>query len=454
MTAEIKLSDSPLSKPGMSLWLACGTWGLGGFIYGWLFAGVRYGRDYWNFAFESLGWADWSFAAVCGLGSFALILIRGLSAGKQKNKNESNQLIRIVSAVLPAFFLISSLAVLALTFTTYDPDWQDARQGIATAFAALIAAVGVVVSVAVTYKTGEENRLAQKEIEQQKLDAEIIKTLHERLHEVIPRRYGKDSADEVSASFFQLASLYKDWETLAATSSLVDAQKDSQQRNILKILFGIHKSQEINDGGGDTPRSELEIRTLNSIIQNIFPKYLVGYENSFIFDLSYLDLSYLDFSSRDMRGSNFKGAFIKNGKFENARLEGAFLTDSILNDSVFENSYLNDAHLDGANLDNVEFKEVHLEGANLYKASMVGTDFNWTYLEGATLFSTMEMAVINLSRSQGEVTLWPHDRVIRQLASCKSLPLCSELRKILYMTDKLVNQVQDSHRTRGREIPK
>ncbi|SLE49773.1 Uncharacterised protein [Mycobacteroides abscessus subsp. bolletii] len=181
------------------MWLAAGAWGVGTVVYLWLLSGVIFPRDYRNLTFVNLGWLELIIASV--LGGVTTLMV-GKRAGMQK---ESSQLFRIVVAVLPALFFVSALAVLTLTLTTYNADWKEARQGIATAFAALIAAGGVVVSVAVTYKTGEENRLAQKEIEQQKLNAEIIKTLHERLHEIIPRRYSKDNVDEVSASFFQFA---------------------------------------------------------------------------------------------------------------------------------------------------------------------------------------------------------------------------------------------------------
>lgn len=475
MTEETTPIASPNSKPGVSVWLTAGAWGFGGFIYGWLMAGAIYRRDYQNLKFGDLGWADCAFALVCAAGVVvSFILVQQLSTKYEKLESE-NQLVRIGIAVVPTLTLVLAFAVLALTLTTYNADWKDARQGIATAFAALIAAVGVVVSVAVTYKIGEENRLAQKWIEQQKLDADLIKNLNDRLHEIIPRRYGKQ-AEEVSASYFQLAALYKDWETLSATSSLVHAQKGSQQRNILKLLFGVYQEpkteansqrpevQEQDQSAeavsrdsqkADTEartRSELDILTLNSVIQDIFPRNLDGIKNSIMFDLSYLDLSYLDFSHIDLSGSIFVGAFIKSGKFKNSRLEGVFLTGSTLKGSVFENSYLNNAHLDGANLDGVDFKEVHLEGANLHKASMVETDFIWTYLKDAILFSETDKAISNLTRSQVEGNTQPETRVIEQLASCKSLPLYSELRKIVCFTDELVKQVLTSHSARNRKI--
>lgn len=225
----------------LGFWLVTIAWVTGAFVYGWLLAGICYDREYWKLTFEALGWADWSLAGLFGC------VVGGLSfwasSAKESVQKESKQLFRIVVAVLPALFLVSALAVLTLTLATYDVYWKDARQGIATAFAALIAAVGVVVSVVVSYKTGEENRLLQKQTEQQKLDAELIKSLNDRLHEIIARRYG-DKPHEVSASYFQLAALYRDWETLADNSELVKSQKGSQQRNILKLLFGVHQESD------------------------------------------------------------------------------------------------------------------------------------------------------------------------------------------------------------------
>ncbi|WP_237243299.1 pentapeptide repeat-containing protein, partial [Rothia nasimurium] len=351
----------------LGFWLVTIAWGTGAFVYGWMLAGILYDREYWRLTFEALGWADWSLAGFFGC------VVGGLSfwasSAKESVKKESKQLFRIVVAVLPALFLVSALAVLTLTLATYDVYWKDARQGIATAFAALIAAVGVVVSVAVSYKTGEENRLLQKQTEQQKLDAELIKSLNDRLHEIISRRYG-GKPREVSASYFQLAALYRDWETLADNSELVKSQKGSQQRNILKLLFGVYQE---SDEKISSERSEVDVRTLNSVIQDIFPLFEERVDNESssaqkeeiepktpdgqqgTFDLSYLDLRGLDLSSRELTKANLVRAHLEGANLVAAHLEGAYLMGA------------------------------HLEGANLVAAHLEGTYLGSAHLEGASL---------------------------------------------------------------------
>lgn len=503
MTAETKSSDSPLSKPGMSMWLAAGAWGVGTVVYLWLLSGVIFPRDYRNLTFVNLGWLELTIASV--LGGVTTLMV-GKRAGMQK---ESSQLFRIVVAVLPALFFVSALAVLTLTLTTYNADWKEARQGIATAFAALIAAVGVVISVAVTYKTGEENRLVQKVIEQQKLDAELIKNLNDRLHDIIPRRYGKDNADEVSASFFQLASLYKDWETLAATSSLVELQKNSQQRNILKLLFGVYQEpktmsqdlrlkvhegesgefidQEQQQTATKEPfRSELDIRTLNSVIQDIFPKVqknIRGSNKSQVqerntgetedkkeaFDLSYLDLRGLNFSERGLsnanlqsthlEGANLESAHLEDANLENAHLEDANLKNAHLEDAILwdvhledaslwnahlEGAYLGDVHLEGAYLENVDLKNAilwnaHLEGAFLGGAYLEGAFLGGAHLEDTRFFRPLE--------SLGTSTI--HEQLINRLKTVKKLPEREDFLKAQDFDEALVNQIFQAHRDQG-----
>ena len=393
----------------LSFWLITLAWGTGAFIYGWLLAGTLHKREYWNFTFEALGWADWGLALICGLVAGGVSFC--ISFFTKPSDSESQQLFRIVVAVLPALFLVSALAVLTLTLATYNVYWKEARQGIATAFAALIAAVGVVVSVAVSYKTGEENRLLQKQTEQQKLDAELIKSLNDRLHEIIARRYSSKNAEGqeeisglVSASYFQLASLYKDWETLSTTSKLISQQKENQQRNILKLLFGVY--QESGDGES-SKRSEVDIRTLNSIIQDIFPSYQANDEEESqnesetketpqpSFDLSYLDLRGLDISMRDLRkanlvgarleGSNLMGVHLEKANLVGAHLEGASLRDAHLEGANLQGAHLEGAYLWGAHLEGAYLWGAHLEGAYLWGAHLEGANLRDAHLEGADL---------------------------------------------------------------------
>lgn len=333
--------------------LLVGSWAVGALIYGWLLAGLLNERNYPNLTLGSaLGMSDLALALLsCAVvGGAAWFFKR-----KKTSNSDSNRLFRIVVAVLPALFVVSALATLVLTLATYNGDWVEARQGLATAFAALIAAVGVVVSVAVSYQTGEENRLAQQENlrrqlehqreiederaqrEQNKQDAEIIKSLNDRLHEILLCRYSEDE-NERSASYFQLAALYQDWETLAASSEIVRKQKNSQQKNILKILFGVPQKK---DGELVDNRTELEVRTLNSVIQDIFPVYqksATGINNkkfaerdfeSRIFDLSFLDLRNLNFSYRDLGNSNLNCSHL-----EDSHLWGAYLKDADLGGGI------------------------------------------------------------------------------------------------------------------------
>ncbi|WP_237233357.1 pentapeptide repeat-containing protein, partial [Rothia nasisuis] len=402
-TVENRSEKRPVRGRDLSSWLVTLAWGAGFIIYAWLLSGAVFGFDYRNLIFNRKGVVVWCLAVIIVFIIGALSL-RGAPVKKSADR-ENRQLFRIVVAVLPALFLVSALAVLVLTLATYNGDWKEARQGIATAFAALIAAVGVVVSVVVSYRTGEENRIAQQENlktqlesqqrnletqlehqralendkgerEQQKLDAELIKNLNDRLHEVIARRYSsgddKDTSGLVSASYFQLASLYRDWETLSKTSDLIALQKESQQRNILKLLFGVYQESDeknstakknTSDEKNSSERSEVDIRTLNSVIQDIFPEverkknsvstsaqkedveYKTPDGQQGTFDLSYLDLRGLDLSRRDLRGANLIGA-----RLERAYLVGADLAGANLGDAHLEGAYLVGADLAGADL--------------------------------------------------------------------------------------------------------
>lgn len=484
----------------LGFWSVTIAWVTGAFVYGWLLAGILYDREYWKLTCEALGWADWGLALICGLVAGGISL--GVSWASRSRKGESKQLFRIVVAVLPALFLVSALAVLTLTLATYNGDWVDARQGIATAFAALIAAVGVIVSVAVSYKTGEENRLAQQENlktqlesqqknletqlehqrtlevekgvrEQQKLDAELIKNLNDRLHEVIARRYSsgddKDTSGLVSASYFQLASLYKDWETLSKTSDLIALQKESQQRNILKLLFGVYQG---SDEQNTSDRSEVDIRTLNSVIQDIFPSYQrnenenedepadtqetdVDSEAREIgltsFDLSYLDLRNLDLRGKDLRKANLVGAHLEAAKLQQSHLE-----EAKLNFAHLEGAELNFAHLKKANLQNSHLERAtvwlaHLEESDLQRAHLEGAELPYTYLNGVNLneaFLGDTSFFWVFDKSEDEVV---RDRIINQLKEVINLPQAQELLKAKDFDEALVDAIIRAHKEHHRE---
>ncbi|WP_237224369.1 pentapeptide repeat-containing protein [Rothia nasisuis] len=526
-----RLEEKADKNRDLSFWFVTLAWGTGAFVYGWLLAGILYDREYWKLTFEALGWADWSLAGLfgCAVGGLSF----WASSAKESVKKESKQLFRIVVAVLPALFLVSALAVLVLTLATYNGDWKEARQGIATAFAALIAAVGVVVSVVVSYRTGEENRIAQQENlktqlesqqrnletqlehqralendkgerEQQKLDAELIKNLNDRLHEIIPRRYG-DKPEEVSASFFQLAALYKDWETLASNSDFIRNQRESQQRNILKLLFGVYQEQK---GGKLSHRSELDIRTLSSVVQDILPSYELyegnprnvqnGNNESETgeilqpsFDLSYLDLRELDLSWRDLRNVNLTGAHLEGAdllaahlqgvNLQAAHLEGANLRSTSLQgvnlwDAQLQGADLGGAHLKGANLVGAHLAGANLRDAHLQRANLVAThlhkaDLRGAYLEGSNLVAAnLQGAELKDAHLQGadlggaflEDTFFSsiyenlqipeaREEVVNQLKAVEVLPNTEELLKAKDFDQALVESIIKAHKEHHSE---
>lgn len=461
----------------LGLWLVALAWGTGAFIYFWLLVGVFEKREYWNRDYWNQIYEVWSFAnlwlpLLCGF-AVAVFSFFGTLA-KKPAEGEGRQLFRIVVAVLPALFLVSALAVLTLTLATYNADWKEALQGIATAFAALIAAVGVVVSVAVSYKTGEENRLAQQnnlekqlqsqqthletqlehqraleeekgKREQQKLDAELIKNLNDRLHEIISRRYGNDS-DEVSASYFQLASLYKDWETLSEKSSLIDGQKISQQSSIIKILFGTCLSAGSEGDDQDAKnRSDREIRVLNSILNSILPNRDDDRISHVKFDFSYLNLNGLDFGNKDLRGSNFTGASMVKSRFSGTLLSESLFYEASLSCASLVKVNLNGAHLEGADLSSVIFQEVTLEGAYIYGAALEGSKFYFTNLNNLNVFTNFENQILRLDSPAGEVRESIENGVIDQFKVCAVPPMFSELQKIKNFTPELAEKIKGTH---------
>lgn len=220
---------------------------------------------------------------------------------------------------------------------------------------------------------------------------------------------------------------------------MVESQKDSQQRNILKLLFGVYQEPktgaqsrrlevQTEKQNGETvapylqqistkktSRSELDIRTLNSVIQDIFPvaqKSISETKNQVqesssgeakgkkeLFDLSYLDLSGLHFSALELSNANLQAAHLEGAKLWDAHLEGA---------------YLRGAHLEGAYLGGA-----HLEGAIFFD------------LSGSLLGSPTREQITNC------------------LKVAKRLPEYEELLKVKGFDEALVDQIIQTHRDQG-----
>ncbi|MFW0184544.1 pentapeptide repeat-containing protein [Rothia sp. CCM 9418] len=313
-------------------------------------------------------------------------------------KEKLNYIGKIIYYIVPLFTFIISIGIWTLVWSKYDGTWSNIQQGIITVFAGLIGAIGVFVTVAVNYENHEQNRNIQSEIErkrrktEQKIentrrDNETIKDLNERLHEILKNRH--DSDDGVRASsYFQLAGLYKDWGLLGKNSKIIEAQRKVQQKNILKLIFGTVSQTEEQEQKKNA-RSFLEIRTLNSVIADIFPKVsdTDEYKESFEpFDLQYADLSGLtfdevffpdrsilshaDFICSSLQGVNLQCARLQGVNLQNAELWRADLQDADLQDADLLCADLQGANLRGANFQNTELLLADLPYANLQDANL------------------------------------------------------------------------------------
>lgn len=487
-------------------WLIPATWGAGTAIYVWLLIGVFSARDY-RLDEENIDWvgalrcvAVSVLASLgCGLGVYWLL------RDKYRGHKKRPQLWSILVTVIPAVFFISALAALILTLTTYNGDWKDARQGIATAFASLIAAVGVVVSVVVTYKTGEENRQAQeknlktqldyqreeeekkRELEGKKQDSELIKNLNDRLHDIIERRYS-EKPQERSASYFQLAALYQDWELLSKNSETIRTQRDSQQRNILKILFGAYQAEVTEE----QTRTDLEVQSLNSVIKDLFARPRESRNGRDAYDLTYLDLRSLDFLGSRLEGASLGGAHLEGANLRRAHLEGASLggahlegadlswahlegadlsgahlkgatvlrwarlEGAVLRWACLEGADLSGAHLEGAFLIGAHLEGASLDGANLENSDLSYSDISSSSLAGAKLVGAV-MKNTSLERAVVEEAFFfygirpivnedTRNSVIQQLKVVAKLPSANQLLKALGGDEELFNQIVQSHR--------
>lgn len=402
MIAADKTEDTARGGRGGNKFLAW-VWGIGAAIFGWL----AVPRDYRNFTWDDLFGLGAVFALVTGVLAYCLAWKFSGRKPKEQAEQNGNQLYRIVTVVLPVIFLLLAVATLFLTLATFNGDWIEARQGLFTVFAALIAAAGAFVSVVVSYQISEENRKLQRELETKKQDAELIKTLNDRLHDILERRYSED-VDQKCASYFQLATLYKDWEALSESSALVENQKNNQQNGILRALFGVYLERS-------DLRSEQEQRVLNLVIKDIFPIYdnseleewdpdnipeCLGCSIDVSRDLSYLDLrelnlsnvclngSNLDFANLEgavLSGSHMKGADLRGVRFgfegdlqglEHVWLYGIHLQEAKLNNAYLKKAILKYSNLKGAILDNA-----NMQGADLYKSCLNNASLSYSRLE-------------------------------------------------------------------------
>ncbi|MFW0109760.1 pentapeptide repeat-containing protein [Rothia sp. P13129] len=363
-------------------------------------------------------WSDWQF----WFSDIRIICLGVIGCTLQlffiRQKEKLNYIGKIIYYIVPLFTFIISIGIWTLIWSKYDGTWSNIQQGIITVFAGLIGAIGVFVTVAVNYENHEQNRNIQSEIErkrrkaEQKIenarrDNETIKDLNECLHEILKNRHSTDENVRTS-SYFQLAGLYKDWGLLGKNSVIIEAQRKVQQKNILKLIFGTapdenaetKKCAQKNSAQVQSSflpkkvkehakRSFLEIRTLNSVIADIFPKVsdTDEYKESFEpFDLQYADLSGLNFKSVFFPvGSNLSHADLTGAELQDAHLQGAKLRGAHLQDAELQSAKLRGAHLQGANLQNAELQGAELQGAKLQRTNLQNAELQGTNLQNAEL---------------------------------------------------------------------
>lgn len=335
---------------------------------------------------------------------------------------------QILAVVLIIFLLLGGAAACLLYLATFSGDWQDARQGIATIFAALFTAVGVTASVVIAYRNGEETR----KLESQKQDAELIKNLNDRLHEILPRRQGDNEGKRV-ASYYQLAALYKDWDNLAESSLLVEKQRANQQKYILKLFFGVVNNGDNSENG----RTDWENQTINSIIPDIFPAWSeenIDSEPETIFDLEGADLRKLNFSGMDFRKAVLKSVHLEDANLSKAHLEDAILLEAHLEGAYLTNANLEDAGLMFAHLEGADLTNANLDKANLILVNLKGTKFHQPYLD-----ETLD---------KGTKVRW---RVVVQLSGAQ-YPYDSRLLEAHGFDQDLVDEIMEAHQKRKAEL--
>ncbi|MFW0121218.1 pentapeptide repeat-containing protein [Rothia sp. CCM 9419] len=331
-------------------------------------------------------------------------------------KDRINYIGKIIYYIFPLFAFVISIGIWTLIWSKYDGMWSNIQKEIITVFAGLIGAIGVFVTVAVNYENHEQNRNIQSEIErkrrktEQKIenarrDNETIKDLNERLHEILKNRHSTDENVRAS-SYFQLAGLYKDWGLLGENSAIIEAQRKVQQKNILKLIFGTapdenaetKKCAQKNSAQVQSSflpkkvkehvkRSFLEIRTLNSVIADIFPNIYDKDKESFEpFDLQYAELSGLTFSEVFFpQRSNLSHADLTGAHLRSTDLQRANLQDANLQDANLQEANLQRAKLQEANLQRAKLQEANLQRAKLQRAKLQEANLQNAKLENAKL---------------------------------------------------------------------
>ncbi|MFW0180693.1 pentapeptide repeat-containing protein [Rothia sp. P5766] len=442
-------------------WLRKIPWITGTIIYGWIFFATLTGYSYQEFNWEkSPNFVSWiTFAGVL-LVLAAVIFIFPFNKENSENK-KNNFLEKTLWGILPVFYLLISVAILTLTLMTYQFEWREARQGVATIFASMFAAVGVVISMVVSYQNGAEARA----LDNQKHDAELIESLNERLHQIIPRRQGADQGERI-ASYYQLAALYKDWENFAISSELVENRRKEQQKYILKIFFGsIHGGLAERDsevyiyqnsleknfcGSGkfcipwnrQKPifyRSNWENKTINSISRDIFDeveedgKGKLGWKTesvesgyshkNLIWHFDWLDFSNINLLRRDLRLA----------RFAEANLSGAHLYCVDLGGSNLRGANLDGAHLGRASLKNTRMVKCSLRGAKLWLTDLAGADLFDANLE-EVIFYGREKAEMQDSETR--------NYIVKQLSLADNLDKAKNIELAAGFDQELVAQIK------------
>ncbi|MFW0178963.1 pentapeptide repeat-containing protein [Rothia sp. P7208] len=336
------------------------------------------GRNLW------LGWVVVGVFAAIGI-AVQLVLILCIK------DQIINYIGKIIYHIVPLFTFIISIGIWVLIWATAEGNeqWRDVRQGILTVFAGLIGVIGAFATLAVNYENHEQNR-----------NIITVKDLNERLHEILKNRHNSEDNNARASSYFQLAGLYKDWGLLGENSEIIKKQRNTQQKYILKLIFGTvpQKEQEQKK----STRSLLEITTLNSVIADIFPRVsdTDEHKKSFeSFDLQYADLSGLTFdgvffpkysnlSHADLTRANLQNAYLQNAYLQHAYLQHAKLQEADLWGANLQNADLQNAYLQHAYLQHAKLQHANLQTANLWGANLQTANLWGANLQNAKLLET------------------------------------------------------------------
>ncbi|MFW0121215.1 pentapeptide repeat-containing protein [Rothia sp. CCM 9419] len=290
-----------------------------------------------------------------------------------RRKSTQSYILRLINHIIPLFLLFIAICVCLVIWANTGgiEEWQKLAPEIITGVTSLTAAVGVFATVAVNYQNHEENRKNESRIETDKRDYETIKALNERLHNILKNR-NSEKEEELVSSYFQLAGLYKDWGLLGKNSNIIKKQRNTQQKYILKLIFGTVSQKDDPKSQKDDPKSQKddpksqkddpksqkddpsrvnntersfrEIATLNSVIADLFSKEMMenGKESDFIelLDLQYVNFSGLNFSKRILKNGNFSGADFTEANFAGADLTGSSFKDANLSGAIFDGAII------------------------------------------------------------------------------------------------------------------